>query len=153
MEFKETIGVPYKEIVDEMVESYKKIKELEKEKGMSMEEMRAFVEEHSDLILNLKELRRQAKALKKDVESLNRQRNWLSKEVGLLRDLKNAHERGFQQGFNTAMLRFGIHYYCAICNQPIWIEAGSEVHRAIIELLRERGWGHTYCHQIAMQYR
>lgn len=147
-EFKETIGIPCKEIVDEMIESYKEVKEFERQKGMSIEEMKAFVEEHSDLILDMKKLRRQVKALKKDVESLNRQRDWLSKEVGMLGNVRNARDKGFQLGYNYAIQRFGIWYYCSVCNQPILIEANSNVHQAIIEFLRSQGWGHAYCHQM-----
>lgn len=74
-EFREAIGIPCGEIVDRMLENYREVRRFEQERGMSIDEMKAFVEENSDLVLDLKKLRNQRRALKREISRLNRERD------------------------------------------------------------------------------
>lgn len=66
-------------------------------------------------------------------------------------DFREIHERayglGYDDGYNDAFREFAIWYYCVVCGKPIYVKANSNAHNAIIEYMREHGWGHVECHE------
>ncbi|MFH0749204.1 MAG: hypothetical protein V1915_04750 [Candidatus Bathyarchaeota archaeon] len=54
---------------------------------------------------------------------------------------------GYEAGYKAAKAQYEIWYYCSVCGEKITINHDSNVHKAVIELLREKGWAHTACHK------
>ena len=43
--------------------------------------------------------------------------------------------------------KYRIWYYCNVCGDEITIYPNSDAHKALIEYMKEQGWGHTECHE------
>lgn len=65
----------------------------------------------------------------------------------LRKDFKEFYERAFNEGYGKAFKDYAIWYYCAICGEPIYVMPNSNSHKAIMEYMREHGWGHSTCHE------
>ena len=60
---------------------------------------------------------------------------------------KSVYSQGRSEGYQDARERFEVWYYCNVCGKPITIVPNSDGHKAVIELMREKGWGHKPCHE------
>lgn len=60
---------------------------------------------------------------------------------------EKAYEEGYVEGYNDAFKDYAIWYYCVVCGKPIYVRPNSSSHKAIIEYMREHGWGHSECHE------
>jgi hypothetical protein len=70
-----------------------------------------------------------------------------NKARGTIED--NAFKHGFEQGMLNGIENFQLWYYCNVCGERVNINPNSEVHKAIINLLKEKRWGHVECHDKA----
>ena len=61
--------------------------------------------------------------------------------------IDKARAEGYEQGYIQATEDNQIWYYCKICQERIDISPNSESHKAIIQYMREKGWGHIKCHE------
>ena len=52
-----------------------------------------------------------------------------------------AHDKGYRE----AKEKYQIWCFCAGCRERINITPNSNIHNAVIRLLREAGWGHEAC--------
>ena len=67
---------------------------------------------------------------------------------------KRADTGGYNRGYNdgknngakTAISIWRIWYYCKICGEMIYITPNSDPHKALINYMKEKGWGHAKCH-------
>jgi hypothetical protein len=60
--------------------------------------------------------------------------------------LDKKYMEGFDDGFEQGKNDHTIHYYCKVCERPIYIIPNSNSHQAIIRLMGQEGWGHGDCH-------
>jgi len=42
--------------------------------------------------------------------------------------------------------KYRVWYFCNVCGEPIYIKPGGEAHKAIMQYMSKRGWGHRACH-------
>ncbi|MEM0240905.1 MAG: hypothetical protein QXP29_05535 [Candidatus Nezhaarchaeales archaeon] len=40
-----------------------------------------------------------------------------------------------------------IWYYCSVCGERIYTYPNDEGHKAMIEYMKQHGWGHAKCHE------
>ena len=52
---------------------------------------------------------------------------------------------GFHEGHGWGVRESQIWFYCDVCGEPIDVEPDSNSHKAIIEYMKEHGWGHARC--------
>ena len=57
-------------------------------------------------------------------------------------EYSDAWAKGYDEGEKENQ----IWYYCNVCNERIYITPNDNGHKAIIEYMREHGWGHSTCH-------
>ena len=62
-------------------------------------------------------------------------------------DIDKARNEGLEQGYDEAMNDYQIWYYCDVCGERIDMFPNDEDHKAMIQYMREHGWGHTECHE------
>jgi hypothetical protein len=55
-------------------------------------------------------------------------------------------DRARDKGYNQAMGKCQIWFYCAVCGKRIDMEPNSDSHKAMIGFMKEHGWGHASCH-------
>ena len=68
-----------------------------------------------------------------------------NKAKGTIED--KAFKHGFEQGMLNGTENYQVWYYCKVCGKRININPNSEVHKVVIDLLNEKGWGHLECHE------
>ena len=56
------------------------------------------------------------------------------------------HNEAWLQGRDEGRKENQIWYYCAVCNKRIDMTPSSDDHGALIEYMKEHGWGHSTCH-------
>ena len=54
---------------------------------------------------------------------------------------------GYNAGYDEASKAHHLWYYCAVCGEGIWLEPNSEAHKALIQYMKDHGWGHQKCHE------
>lgn len=64
-------------------------------------------------------------------------------KIGILEGTK----RGYDEGYEKAKKEKFIWCYCSICNKEIYLLPNSNDHKAMMEYMKEKGWGHTECHE------
>jgi len=52
---------------------------------------------------------------------------------------------GVHEGLDIAAEQANIYFFCSVCGEKITILANSKVHQAIIQFLKQQGWGHAGC--------
>ena len=62
-------------------------------------------------------------------------------------DIDEAKNEGYKQGYEQAQKDHQIWYYCNVCQERINISPNGESHKALIQYLKEHGWGHVSCHE------
>ena len=55
--------------------------------------------------------------------------------------------RARMAGYEQGKAEHQIWYRCAVCGQRIDVKPNSEPHKAMIDLMKGAGWGHSRCHQ------
>jgi hypothetical protein len=60
-------------------------------------------------------------------------------------DIEAIWEAGRQEGYFQAKSEFEIWCFCHRCRKPITILPNSKLHKALIEYMLAKGWGHTNC--------
>lgn len=55
------------------------------------------------------------------------------------------YQEGFEKGNSEGKKANQIWYYCIDCGKRICIEPDSKAHDAVIEYMKDRGWGHYRC--------
>jgi len=56
-------------------------------------------------------------------------------------------EKGNTEGYKKGMNDWAIWGYCVNCGKAAYITPNSDIHMAIIEFLKERGFAHIKCHE------
>jgi len=56
-------------------------------------------------------------------------------------------DRGYLDGLGAGKEKFEAWYYCSVCGEKIAISQNSDSHKAVIEYMKEHGWGHKACHE------
>ena len=62
-------------------------------------------------------------------------------------DFSNAIAEAEKRGYEKAKDDYGIFFPCKICGGLEYILPNSPCHEAVVEFLKERGWGHQQCHK------
>jgi len=62
-------------------------------------------------------------------------------------DLMKERIKAREEGYNAGRSEYRIWYYCNVCGEEITIYPNSNSHKAVINYLREHGWGHIECHK------
>lgn len=57
------------------------------------------------------------------------------------------YAKRFNEGYEKGRDKWRIWYFCSICNEMIFITPNSNAHKAMIEYMKENGWGHEECHE------
>jgi hypothetical protein len=52
----------------------------------------------------------------------------------------------YDRGWDAAEEEFSIWYYCNVCGERMTMFPNDNDHKALIEYMREHGWGHKKCH-------
>lgn len=52
---------------------------------------------------------------------------------------------GIHEGLQIASDQGGFYFYCAVCGEKMYISPNSEIHNAVIQYLKQQGWGHAGC--------
>ena len=93
----------------------------------------------------LGEIREMAKQEGKTIGDLVRE--------ALNKDVKNKKSRyragyttGHNAGYRKAKKEYEIWYYCSICGERMSMQPNDNDHKAMIEMMKEKGWGHASCH-------
>jgi len=98
--------------------------------------------------------------LSKDVYGLLKQRledlggvssaDFVKDSLGILQlkmpDIEEIKYRAYDEGYDRAEKDYQIWYYCAECGERIDMGPNSESHKAMIDYMKENGWGHASCH-------
>ena len=84
---------------------------------------------------------------KKISEAERRFRSRLMRTVNKARSTitKNVKDSAYNSGFLEGRSRHRIWGYCVRCGRQFYIEPNTDSHKALIDLLRERGWAHIDC--------
>jgi CRISPR/Cas system-associated protein Cas10 (large subunit of type III CRISPR-Cas system) len=61
------------------------------------------------------------------------------------KEYKQGYNAGYEKGNNKATDEWQIWYYCSVCGEPIDFSPNSNSHEALIEYMKEHGWGHSKC--------
>ena len=99
--------------------------------------------------------------LDKDTHALLKQRledlggvssaDFVKDSLGLLQlkipDTEEIKETAWDEGYAQAVQEYQIWYYCAVCRKRIDMPPNSDSHKAIIDYMKEHGWGHVSCHK------
>jgi hypothetical protein len=56
-------------------------------------------------------------------------------------------EENWENNYERAKSDWALWHYCFKCGEKIYISPNSDAHNAIIEYMKEKGWGHPQCHQ------
>ena len=62
-------------------------------------------------------------------------------------ETKEIKEKARRAGYEQGRKDYQIWYYCDTCRQRIDVAPNSECHKAMIDYMKEHGWGHTSCHR------
>ena|GEM_PF-5644292 len=54
---------------------------------------------------------------------------------------------GYNAGYEAGRKAHHLWYYCDACGEVIWLEPDGEDHKAVIQYMKEKGWGHQKCHK------
>jgi len=63
----------------------------------------------------------------------------------------DAYRKGLIEGYDKGRNDFQIWYFCKICEKRINIKPNSDSHKAVIEHMKEVGWGHSECYHPAKE--
>lgn len=61
---------------------------------------------------------------------------------GIAEGILQGRSQGIEEGYARCLDEWRIWYFCAFCDERMPIKPGSNVHQALIELLRYYRWGH-----------
>ncbi|MBA7570940.1 hypothetical protein ES708_12696 [subsurface metagenome] len=99
--------------------------------------------------------------LDKDTDALLKQRledlggvsfaDFVKDSLGLLQlkmpNIEEIKERAHDEGYDQAVEDWQIWYYCATCGKRIDMDPNDDDHKAMIDYMKEHGWGHPSCHE------
>jgi len=99
--------------------------------------------------------------LDKDTRDLLKQRledlggvsfaDFVKDSLGLLQlkipDIEEIKEKASDEGYDQAVEAWQIWYYCAACGERIDMDLNDDDHKAMIDYMKEHGWGHPSCHR------
>jgi len=54
-------------------------------------------------------------------------------------------DKGNKQRYQKAKQEYEITYPCCICGELLYIHPNSDSHKAVMQFLKEKGWGHAKC--------
>jgi flagellar biosynthesis/type III secretory pathway protein FliH len=60
----------------------------------------------------------------------------------------DGHQAGYKKGYDSAKAKYEIWYFCDVCNGRLTVSPNDGDHNAVIESLKEKGWGHASCHNM-----
>ena len=63
------------------------------------------------------------------------------------RDFSNAIAAAEKRGYQKGKQDYGIVFSCKVCSKWEYIPPNSNCHEAVVEFLKEKGWGHEECHK------
>ena len=87
------------------------------------------------------------KSVQKEAERLYRSRHFSELNKARSTIEKKAYERGYYTGHKRGVNENQVWYFCKVCGKSIVIVPNSNSHNAVIQLMREHGWGHESCHK------
>ena len=61
-------------------------------------------------------------------------------------DIRKINETAHKRGYDQALKKHQIWYYCAVCRERINMEPNSDSHKAMIGYMSEHRWRHKSCH-------
>jgi len=62
-------------------------------------------------------------------------------------DMQEAeYTEAWAKGYDKGQRDHQIWYYCAVCGKRINMTPSGNDHKALIDYMKERGWGHQACH-------
>ena len=77
--------------------------------------------------------------------------DFLKDALGVIRrdmgDVKRIKETAYKAGYDQGKQDHQVWYRCAICGQRMDVEPKTPPHRAILDLMKQQGWGHGSCHE------
>ena len=71
--------------------------------------------------------------------------NGFREDRRLIEELKDEAERQYEAGYEERKNEYALLFPCGRCGEPCTIEPGTEIHRLIVEFLRENGIVHEDC--------
>jgi len=69
------------------------------------------------------------------------------KSKGYGNGLAAGRSRGYSEGYERGKGDHQVWYLCNTCDGRLNISPNSAAHKAMIELMKDAGWGHSSCHQ------
>ena len=77
--------------------------------------------------------------------------DFVKDSLGLLQlkmpDIEEIKETAWGEGYDQAEKDCQICYYCAVCGERMEMLPNSDSHKAMIDYMKEHGWGHASCHK------
>lgn len=77
--------------------------------------------------------------------------DFVKDSLGLLQvkipETKEIKEKARRAGYEQGRKDHQIWYYCDTCRQRMDVTPNSECHKAMIDYMKEHGWGHKSCHK------
>ena len=68
--------------------------------------------------------------------------------AAFIRGLAQGQKLGFDRGLAEGKKLYAIYFYCSVCREyDMIVMPGTPAHRAVVDALYEKGWGHSGCHQ------
>ena len=58
-----------------------------------------------------------------------------------------AVQQGFDLGCKQGKLDLRVWYLCNVCRERLSIKPEDNAHKALMEYMKERSWGHNSCHE------
>jgi len=62
-------------------------------------------------------------------------------------ETKDIKEKARRAGYEQGKKENQVWYYCDTCRQRMDMAPNSECHKAMIDYMKEHGWGHRSCHR------
>jgi hypothetical protein len=64
----------------------------------------------------------------------------------IINQARDEYDGAYYHGYNVGMMDWRSWYFCSICGERIDIIPDGNSHKALIEYMKEHGWGHSSCH-------
>ena len=77
--------------------------------------------------------------------------DFVKDSLGLLQlkmpDSEEIKETAWAEGYDQAEKECRIWYLCKVCGEPIYMLPNRDDHKAMMDYMKEHGWGHPSCHE------
>jgi hypothetical protein len=79
------------------------------------------------------------------MSEMNKARGTMKNEAQL--ETIKSYNKGWSEGFAAGKTKYEIAYRCSICDKPMTMVPMGEDHKAMVQLMFDKGWGHKACHE------